>query len=150
MVHNYRNLKIKSQEKKFTDDEIELETLIEKINEINNELLIEKKGNKVTPEEMKNMIRNQDKLVLFDRLRTINEKIRIKLNTVNVIGARPSEGKSALALNLFCKYNSLVYFALLGDPEIKLIIKTNAALPLILNSFSNSGLNSSPISSMNP
>lgn len=122
LVHNYRNLKIKSQVKKFTDDEIDLETLIEKINEINNELLIEKKGNKVTPEEMKEMIRNQDKLVLFDRLRTINEKIRIKLNTVNVIGARPSEGKSALALNLFCDlaktYNCIYFNMEMTETEI--------------------------------
>jgi replicative DNA helicase len=58
--------------------------------------------NKVSPEDMISMIRNKDKLLEFDKFRAFNEKLHFKKKTINVIGARPSEGKSALALNLFC------------------------------------------------
>ena len=114
LVENYRNSKIKKEILSFTkDDTSNVEVLVEKINEINNEVIVEKKGNKLTPEMMKKIIRNKGKLLIFDRLGELNNKLKIKLNTVNVIGARPSEGKSALALNMFCdlakSYNCLYF-----------------------------------------
>ena len=59
------------------------------------------------------MIRNREKTINFKRFKALNEKLKIKKKTVNVIGARPSEGKSALALNLFCdlaKEYKCIYF----------------------------------------
>ena len=50
---------------------------------------------------MLNLIRTKDKLIKFNRFDELNNKLKIKKNTINIIAARPSEGKSALALNLF-------------------------------------------------
>jgi replicative DNA helicase len=58
-------------------------------------------------------IRNKEKLIQFDRLYNLNQRVKIKKRTLNVIAARPSEGKSALALNLFCdlsKSYKCIYF----------------------------------------
>lgn len=123
LVENYRNSKIKKEILSFTkDDTSNVEVLVEKINEINNEVIVEKKGNKLTPEMMKKIIRNKGKLLIFDRLGELNNKLKIKLNTVNVIGARPSEGKSALSLNMFCdlakSYNCLYFNMEMTETEI--------------------------------
>ena len=75
--------------------------------------MVIKQNNKKTPEEMIYMIRNREKTINFKRFKALNEKLKIKKKTVNVIGARPSEGKSALALNLFCdlaKEYKCIYF----------------------------------------
>lgn len=85
------------ENKKITSDE-----LYEEMTTIINDSMIIQKENKVSPEEMIKMIRNKDKLLEFYKFSAFNEKLHFKKNTVNVIAARPSEGKSALALNLFC------------------------------------------------
>ena len=122
LVSKYRNLQIKNQISQFVDNKFDLETLIEKINTINNELLVENRANKISPETMKFMIRSRDKLINFNRLTVFNEKILIKQHTVNVIGARPSEGKSALALNMFCDlaktYNCIYFNMEMTETEI--------------------------------
>lgn len=122
LISRYRDLKIKEQINEYIKEYITLEQLVEKINEINNEVLIEKKANKVTPEDMKKIIRSQDNLIHFDRLKELNDKLSLKLNTVNVIGARPSEGKSALALNMFCDlaktYNCLYFNMEMTEKEV--------------------------------
>lgn len=104
---------IKQEINKYSKKQIELDELVENINKISNEVMVIKQNNKKTPEEMIYMIRNRDKLIRFPRFWALNEKLKIKKKTVNVIGARPSEGKSALALNLFCdlaKENKCIYF----------------------------------------
>ena len=84
--------------------------------------MIIKQTNKKTPEEMIYMIRNREKIIEFDRFKKLNEKLKIKKKTVNVIGARPSEGKSALALNLFCdlakKYKCLYFNMEMTEEEV--------------------------------
>lgn len=104
---------IKQEINKYSKKQIELDELVENINKISNEVMVIKQNNKKTPEEMIYMIRNRNKLIRFPRFWALNEKLKIKKKTVNVIGARPSEGKSALALNLFCdlaKENKCIYF----------------------------------------
>lgn len=104
---------IKQEINKYSKKQIELDELVENINKVSNEVMVIKQNNKKTPEEMIYMIRNRDKLIRFPRFWALNEKLKIKKKTVNVIGARPSEGKSALALNLFCdlaKENKCIYF----------------------------------------
>lgn len=93
---------IKGQIKSFEKKNITSDELYESMTTIINDTMIIKQENKVSPEEMIGMIRNKDKLLEFDKFRAFNEKLHFKKKTINVIGARPSEGKSALALNLFC------------------------------------------------
>jgi replicative DNA helicase len=98
----------------YKSGKIEKEELIFTINEIQNKsLIISNNHKKLTPEEMLQKIRNKEKLIQFDRLYNLNQRVKIKKRTLNVIAARPSEGKSALALNLFCdlsKSYKCIYF----------------------------------------
>lgn len=93
---------IKKKIKSFENKKITSDELYEEMTTIINDSMIIQKENKVSPEEMIKMIRNKDKLLEFYKFMAFNEKLHFKKNTVNVIAARPSEGKSALALNLFC------------------------------------------------
>ena len=93
---------IKGQIKSFEDKNITSDELYENMTTIINDSMIIQQENKVSPEKMIEMIRNKDKLLEFHKFKVFNEKLHFKKNTINVIAARPSEGKSALALNLFC------------------------------------------------
>lgn len=103
LQERYRNSNIDNIIKQYDTNLIDRETLISRISDINNEnLYLKAKNNKKTPEEMMELIRGVSRKIKFDRFENFNSKLVIKQNTVNIIGARPSEGKSALALNLFC------------------------------------------------
>lgn len=113
LMNEYKNLEIKGVIKKYENSQLSLDELIEKINNISNEVTVIKNVVKKTPDEMLHMIRNREKSITFKRFWKLNEKLNIKKRTVNVIAARPSEGKSALALNLFCdlsKEYKCIYF----------------------------------------
>lgn len=113
LIDQHKDELIKQEITKYSKKQIEMDELVENINKISNEVMVIKQNNKRTPEEMIRMIRNREKIISFDRFKTLNEKLKIKKKTVNVIGARPSEGKSALALNLFCdlaKEYKCIYF----------------------------------------
>lgn len=110
----YKTDEISALIDKFKFDIISKDDFIESINEIQNKsLIITNNCKKVTPTEMLQKIRNKEKLVTFKRLWGLNSKIKIKKKTLNIIAARPSEGKSALGLNLFCdlsKEYKTIYF----------------------------------------
>lgn len=113
LINRYRDKLVKNEIKKYENHQLLLDELMENINKIYNEVMVVKSNNKKTPEEMLHMIRNREKLIIFPRFWALNEKLKIKKRTVNVIGARPSEGKSALAINLFCdlaKEYKCIYF----------------------------------------
>lgn len=114
LQENYRNINLENKIKLYENKKITLEELIEEINNVENENLYTKnKNTKDTPDEFINEIRNDKRQVVFNRLNSFNRLIRIAENTINIIAARPSEGKSALALNLMCdlakKYKCLYF-----------------------------------------
>lgn len=122
MIDIYKDSLIKQEIGKYIKKNIELDELVENINNISNEVMVIKQNNKRTPEEMIRMIRNREKIIQFPRFWALNEKLKIKKKTVNVIGARPSEGKSALALNLFCdlakKYKCIYFNMEMTEEEV--------------------------------
>lgn len=122
MIDIYKDNLIKQEIGKYIKKNIELDELVENINSISNEVMVIKQNNKRTPEEMIRMIRNREKIIQFPRFWALNEKLKIKKKTVNVIGARPSEGKSALALNLFCdlakKYKCIYFNMEMTEEEV--------------------------------
>ena len=122
LIDDYKDNLIKEKINEYSREKINLDELVENINKISNEIMIIKQTNKKTPEEMIYMIRNREKIIEFDRFKKLNEKLKIKKKTVNVIGARPSEGKSALALNLFCdlakKYKCLYFNMEMTEEEV--------------------------------
>lgn len=104
---------IQKQISLFEKKEISSDELLEQITTITNNSMVIQQENKVEPDKMIQMIRNKDKLLEFYKFRAFNERLHFKKKTINVIGARPSEGKSALALNLFCdllKTYKCIYF----------------------------------------
>ena len=113
LLNRHKDNLIKNEIRKYANKRIIMDELVENINKISNESMVIRQNNKKTPEEMLYMIRNREKIIQFPRFWALNEKLKIKKRTVNVIGARPSEGKSALALNLFCdlaKEYKCIYF----------------------------------------
>ena len=122
MIDIYKDSLIKQEIGRYIKKNIELDELVENINSISNEVMVIKQNNKRTPEEMIRMIRNREKIIQFPRFWALNEKLKIKKKTVNVIGARPSEGKSALALNLFCdlakKYKCIYFNMEMTEEEV--------------------------------
>ena len=122
LIEQHKDDLIKQEINKYSKSQIELDELVENINKISNEVMVIKQNNKKTPEEMIYMIRNRDKIINFERFKTLNEKLKIKKKTVNVIGARPSEGKSALALNIFCdlakKYKCIYFNMEMTEEEV--------------------------------
>ena len=118
---NKENL-IKNEIKLFEKKKITGDELYENMTTIINNSMIIQQENKVSPTEMLEMIRNKDKLLEFDKFKAFNEKLHFKKNTINVIGARPSEGKSALALNLFCdllkKYKCIYFNMEMTETEV--------------------------------
>lgn len=102
IIEIYKDAKIKEEIAKYSNGKQNIDDLVESINTIQNENCIIKQKNKVTPQEMLQMIRGKNKLIKFNRFDRFNDLLKIKQKTICVIGARPSEGKSALALNLFC------------------------------------------------
>lgn len=114
LQETYKENEIENLVEDFKSDMISKDEFIEKINDIQNKsLIVTNNCKKITPDEMLQKIRNKEKNISFKRLWGLNEKIKIKKRTLNVIAARPSEGKSALALNLFCdlsKEYKTIYF----------------------------------------
>lgn len=114
LVEIYKDKQVGLLVDKYKWNDLPKEDLIDGLNEIQNKSYISNTSSKkLTPTEMLQKIRNQDKLVEFTRLSDLNTSIKIKKKTINVIGARPSEGKSALGLNLFCdlaKNYKCIYF----------------------------------------
>lgn len=136
LIEQHKDDLIKQEINKYAKKQIELDQLVENINKISNEVMVIKQNNKKTPEEMIYMIRNREKTINFKRFKALNEKLKIKKKTVNVIGARPSEGKSALALNLFCdlaKEYKCIYFNMeMTEEEVyERMLGIEANIPII-------------------
>ncbi len=98
----YIDKKLSEYAELYKTNKISSEDFILKIKELEKEnLVVKDTHNKLTPDEILKLIRGKDKLIKFNRFDMLNQKLKIKKNTINIIAARPSEGKSALALNLF-------------------------------------------------
>lgn len=123
LQEKYKAKVIESLIDSYKTQKITKDELIEKIIDIQNQnLIISNNHKKISPKEMLNKIRNKDKIIKFNRLWRLGTKLNIKTNTVNVIAARPSEGKSALALNLFLdlskNYKTLYFNLEMTESEI--------------------------------
>lgn len=123
LQEKYKAKVIESLIDSYKTQKITKDELIEKIIDIQNQnLIVSNNHKKISPKEMLNKIRNKDKIIKFNRLWRLGAKLNIKTNTVNVIAARPSEGKSALALNLFLdlskNYKTLYFNLEMTESEI--------------------------------
>lgn len=118
----YKNSQIEQVVNTFVDKKINKEELIDELNNIQSQNFIITKRNKKTPDEILALIRKKDNILIFSRLQKLNQKLRFRINTVNIIAARPSEGKSAFAINLFTdlskKYKCLYFNLEMTEAEM--------------------------------
>lgn len=118
----YKNSQIEQVVNTFVDKKINKEELIDELNNIQSQNFIITKRNKKTPNEILALIRKKDNILIFSRLQKLNQKLRFRINTVNIIAARPSEGKSAFAINLFTdlskKYKCLYFNLEMTEAEM--------------------------------
>lgn len=118
----YKNSQIEQVVNTFVDKKINKEELIDELNNIQSQNFIITKRNKQTPDEILALIRKKDNILIFSRLQKLNQKLRFRINTVNIIAARPSEGKSAFAINLFTdlskKYKCLYFNLEMTEAEM--------------------------------
>ena len=136
----YKNSLIEQLIDNYKFKKISKNDLLEKLFDIQNkDFIISNNYKKITPDEMIKKVRNQEKNLSFSRLWKLNNKLNIKRHTVNVIAARPSEGKSALALNLFLdlsrKYKTLFFNLEMTEEEVyerMLGIESNLPISTVL------------------
>ena len=141
LQENYKNSLIEKLIDDYKFKKISKNELLEQIFEIQNKnFIVSNNYKKITPKEMLSKIRNQEKNLSFSRLWKLNNKLNIKRHTVNLIAARPSEGKSALALNLFLdlsrKYKTLFFNLEMTEEEIyerMLGIESNLPIETVLH-----------------
>jgi len=131
----YKSFTINSIIEKMNRKEIDYEEMIEQVNKINAEFLKLVDKNKLTPEEILELITtDKSNLTLVD-FPSLQHKVNFLQNTVNVISARTSVGKSGLALNLFndlSKNYKCIYFNMeMTEKEVyQRLIGINSGVPI--------------------
>ena len=135
LQEKYKNNQISQVVQKYTVHEIGKDELIDEINDIQSQNLTITDIGKKTPKEILELIRRQNSFLQFDRFSKLTKELNFKTNTVNLIAARPSEGKSALALNLFldlAKNYKCLYFNLeMTEAEVyERLVGIDSAIPI--------------------
>lgn len=87
--------------KNINDEKISLDEAIESIIKMNNSTKEENNINKLSTDDIFDLITNKEERLTFNEFEWLNDKIGFIKKTVNVISARPSVGKTAFGLNLF-------------------------------------------------
>lgn len=87
-------------QEEYTNGLITYETYMNKLARLNETSLYAEKEVLPTPEEIYQMITADKKYLELRTYKYLGEKMRYRQNTLNVIGARTSVGKSAFCLNL--------------------------------------------------
>ena len=115
LEEKYKNMQISNAVQKYSENKLSKDELVDEINDIQSQNLLLVKGNKKTPKEIISIIRSRNSFIKFDRFAKMFNILDVRTNTVHIIAARPSEGKSALAINLFldlAKNYKCLYFNL--------------------------------------
>ena len=120
------------EEKKLTYDELMIE-----INKINNECSspTDSSATMLGEDEIYELITTEKSLLDFNKFRFLQNQLGLQQNTVNVIAARTSQGKSAFALNLMNdlsdKYKCLYFNMEMTEKEIyQRLVSINSQVPI--------------------
>ena len=119
----YKGFNINETISKYNKEEIDYSEMIEKIKKINEEVgKSTGTSTMLSPKEIVELITTERDELEFRNFKKIQEKIKLLTNTVNVIAARTSVGKSAFALNLMNdlsnKYKCLYFNMEMTQKEI--------------------------------
>ena len=135
LQEKYKNNQISQIVQKYIEHQINKDELIDEINDIQSQNLTIVNVGKKNRNEILELIRKQNKFLQFERFSKLTKELNFKTNTVNLIAARPSEGKSALALNLFldlAKNYKCLYFNLeMTEVEVyERLVGIESAIPI--------------------
>lgn len=129
---------------KFKDKKINYNEMIEKINKINGECNKNNNGSTMlSGQEIFELITTNSNELVFDYYQDMQRTLKLPMNTVNLIAARTSQGKSALSLN-FCndlskKYKCLYFNMEMTEKELyQRLTSINCGIPI--NDFYNINL----------
>ena len=111
----YKSYKLKEKFDKFNKEEINYETFIEEANKLSKECNDSSNSCLLNGKDIFELITTNSSTLEFDTYKGLGQQLKIPKNTVEIIAARTSQGKSALALNLandLAKNYKCVYFNL--------------------------------------
>ncbi len=137
----YKGYQISSITDKFKDKKISYQEMIDGINKINNEFNKSSDENSLlSGKEIFDLITTNSNELVFDYYANMQQTLKLPINTVNLIAARTSQGKSALSLN-FCndlskKYKCLYFNMEMTEKELyQRLTSINCGIPI--NDFYN-------------
>lgn len=127
---------------KFKNKKISYNDMIDKINHINGECTNnnDEENSLLSGKEIFELISTNTNELEFDYYRDMQQTLKLPMNTVNLIAARTSQGKSALSLN-FCndlskKYKCLYFNMEMTEKELyQRLTSINSGVPI--NDFYN-------------
>lgn len=122
---------------KFNSKKISYDEMIEKINKINGECNKndDSSNTMASAKEIFEMITTNSHELIFDTYQDMQRTLKLPMNTVNLIAARTSQGKSALSLNLSNdlskKYKCLYFNMEMTEKELyERLVSINCAIPI--------------------
>lgn len=132
----YKGYQISSITDKFKDKKISYQEMIDGINKINNEFNKSSDENSLlSGKEIFDLITTNSNELVFDYYADMQQTLKLPINTVNLIAARTSQGKSALSLN-FCndlskKYKCLYFNMEMTEKELyQRLTSINCGIPI--------------------
>lgn len=121
---------------KFKDKKISYQEMVDGINKINNEFNKSSDENSLlSGKEIFDLITTNSNELVFDYYADMQQTLKLPINTVNLIAARTSQGKSALSLN-FCndlskKYKCLYFNMEMTEKELyQRLTSINCGIPI--------------------
>lgn len=133
----YKSSKIKDKIEDYDNKQIDYQTLIDNIKSIDNECNSPTNNSRtlLNPNEILELITTDKSQLQFTKFNYLQNVLGLMENTVNVIAARTSQGKSAFALNLMndlsTKYKCLYFNMEMTEKEIyQRLVSINCGVPI--------------------
>lgn len=125
---------------KYKEKQYDYPALMENLKKIESEFIknSESTATMLDPNDTFDLVTTEANLLEFSKFNFLGDKLRLLKNTINVIAARTSQGKSAFALNLMNdlskKYKCLYFNMEMTEKEIyQRLVSINCGIPI--NSF---------------
>ena len=133
----YKGRMIENKVQDYTEKKLNYEDLMIEINKINSECSspTDSSATMLGEDEIYELITTEKSLLEFKKFNFLQNLLGLQQNTVNVIAARTSQGKSAFALNLMndlaSKYKCLYFNMEMTEKEIyQRLVSINSQVPI--------------------
>ena len=131
----YKQSLLNDVAKKILDKKIDFDESMEQIKKIGKEFIDSGDKQLLQPDEIYDLITTSSKQINFKRFSQFQQKIGLRQNTLNVIAARPSVGKTGFALNFMhdlADHYKCIYFNMeMTEKEIyERLISIDSLIPI--------------------